>query len=104
MQIYGKTVDDQTRCVHYATPVDVIAIKFACCERYYPCHLCHAETADHPARQWPLDQRGEQAILCGVCQTELTINNYLSVDACPNCGAVFNERCRLHTHLYFEVS
>jgi uncharacterized CHY-type Zn-finger protein len=104
MQIYGKTVDDQTRCVHYATSVDVIAIKFACCSRYYPCHLCHTETADHPARQWPLDQRGEQAILCGVCKTELTIDNYLSVDACPSCGAVFNERCRLHKHLYFEVS
>lgn len=104
MQIYGKTVDDQTRCVHYATIVDVIAIKFACCGQYYPCHLCHAETADHPARQWPLDQRGEQAILCGVCQSELTIDNYLSVDGCPHCGAAFNERCRLHKHLYFEVS
>jgi uncharacterized CHY-type Zn-finger protein len=103
MQIYGKTVDDQTRCVHYATPVDVIAIKFACCNRYYPCHLCHAETADHPVRQWPLGQRGERAVLCGVCQTELTIDNYLAVDNCPHCGALFNERCRLHKHLYFEV-
>ncbi|MEU6204795.1 CHY zinc finger protein [Micromonospora musae] len=103
MQIHGKTVDDQTRCVHYATPVDVIAIKFACCLRYYPCHLCHEETADHPASQWPLDQRGARAVLCGVCRTELTIEEYLAVDSCPSCDALFNERCRLHTHLYFQV-
>lgn len=103
MQIYGKTIDDQTRCVHYATPVDVIAIKFACCLRYYPCHLCHAETADHSAVQWPLDKRSERAVLCGVCRAELTIDEYLAVEECPYCQAAFNERCRLHTHLYFQV-
>jgi uncharacterized CHY-type Zn-finger protein len=103
VQIYGKTVDEQTRCVHYATPVDVIAIRFACCLRYYPCHLCHEETADHATSQWPIDRRGERAVLCGVCRTELTIEEYLAVDACPHCHAEFNERCWLHTHLYFQV-
>ncbi|MER7443546.1 CHY zinc finger protein [Micromonospora avicenniae] len=103
MQIHGKTVDDQTRCVHYATPVDVVAIKFACCLRYYPCHLCHEETTNHSASQWPVDQRGQHAVFCGVCRTELTVEEYLAVDSCPNCHAAFNERCRLHTHLYFQV-
>ena len=48
-EVFGPTVDDHTRCVHYATELDIIAIRFACCDRYYPCHLCHSETADHPA-------------------------------------------------------
>ncbi|MFJ3957110.1 CHY zinc finger protein [Arthrobacter sp. NPDC090010] len=100
--VLGPTVDDQTRCIHYRTPVDVVAIKFACCGEYYPCHLCHEETASHPAQTWPRDARDEHAILCGVCKHELTIEAYLSADTCPSCGALFNERCRLHTHLYFD--
>ena len=98
----GPTVDDETRCIHYRTPVDIIAIKFFCCGDYYPCHLCHEETADHPARQWPRERRGEKAVLCGVCRTELSIDAYLATDSCPACHSLFNERCRLHTHLYFD--
>ncbi|MFF2274435.1 CHY zinc finger protein [Agromyces sp. NPDC058126] len=102
-RVLGATVDDQTRCVHYRTEVDIIAIRFACCGEYYPCHACHEEAAGHPAEQWPLAERGREAVLCGVCRTELTIDAYLEGDACPSCGARFNERCRLHTHLYFET-
>ena len=102
LTVFGLTIDDETRCVHYGTAKDVIAIKFACCQRYYPCHLCHEQTATHPAQQWPLEQRDEKALLCGVCKTELTIEAYLRVDACPTCAAEFNEGCRLHSHLYFK--
>ncbi|GAA3893500.1 CHY zinc finger protein [Leifsonia kafniensis] len=102
MEIFGKPIDAQTRCVHYATEHDVVAIKFVCCERFYPCHLCHEQTADHAAQQWPADRQGEQAILCGVCQQTLSISTYLGVSACPHCSAEFNEGCRLHRHLYFE--
>jgi uncharacterized CHY-type Zn-finger protein len=102
MIVYGNTIDDQTRCVHYGTARDVIAIKFACCRRYYPCHLCHEESEDHVAEQWPRDERQQKAILCGVCSTELAIAEYLSVYRCPTCDAQFNERCRLHSHLYFQ--
>src|SRR5699024_12368499 len=28
VRVLGPTVDDQTRCVHYAGPLDVIAIRF----------------------------------------------------------------------------
>ena len=49
MIVYGQTIDDQTRCVHYGTPADVVAIKFFCCRRYYPCHRCHEDSAGHPA-------------------------------------------------------
>lgn len=101
-QIFGKPIDEQTRCVHYATAADVVAIEFACCRRFYPCHLCHEETADHPAQQWPLASRGENAILCGVCQQTMSISTYLAVSGCPGCGTDFNPGCRLHHHLYFE--
>lgn len=101
MIVYGRTIDNETRCVHYGTPKDVIAIKFACCRRYYPCHLCHEESETHPAEQWPIADRWQKAILCGVCSTELTIDAYLSADGCPFCSAPFNERCRLHSELYF---
>jgi uncharacterized CHY-type Zn-finger protein len=104
MLIHGQTIDDQTRCVHYGTAADVIAIKFRCCDRYYPCHLCHAEDADHPAEQWPLAERETLAVVCGVCSTELTISRYLGVEACPSCGAAFNPGCKLHTDLYFQTS
>ncbi|HEU0182405.1 MAG TPA: CHY zinc finger protein [Agromyces mariniharenae] len=100
--VHGATVDDQTRCIHYRTELDVVAIRFACCGRYYPCHACHAESETHPARQWPRDAGGEHAILCGVCRTELTIDAYRATDVCPACGAAFNPGCRLHAHLYFE--
>ncbi|MET4638593.1 CHY zinc finger protein [Mycetocola sp. 2940] len=102
--VLGRVVDDETRCVHYSTPEDVIAIRFRCCGDYYPCHLCHEETAGHPAEQWPLDERERLAVLCGVCRNELSIASYLTVSACPSCNSTFNPGCRLHTHLYFTTS
>lgn len=102
-RVLGPTVDDQTRCIHYQTELDVIAIKFFCCGEYYPCHLCHAESAGHEARTWPYASRAELAVLCGVCSTELSIADYLGVDSCPSCAAPFNSGCRLHAHLYFDT-
>jgi uncharacterized CHY-type Zn-finger protein len=102
--VLGKTVDDHTRGVHYRGPTDVIAIKFACCGHYYPCFQCHQECADHPAQQWPVGLWNQLAILCGVCQTEHTIETYLGAHCCPACGAEFNDGCRLHRHLYFATS
>ncbi|MFB2600060.1 CHY zinc finger protein [Herbiconiux sp. P17] len=101
--VYGPTIDDHTRCIHYGTELDIVAIRFFCCGRYYPCHLCHAETAAHPAEQWPRARWHERAILCGDCKAEISIADYLEVTACPSCGAAFNEGCRLHSHLYFET-
>jgi uncharacterized CHY-type Zn-finger protein len=102
VRVLGPVVDEQTRCIHYHTPLDVIAIKFACCGEYYACHLCHAEAAGHAARAWPLGEQDARAVLCGVCGSELSITEYLGVDSCPHCGAAFNPGCRLHSHLYFE--
>ena len=100
--VYGRTVDEQTRCVHYATEVDIIAIRFACCDRYYPCHACHAEAESHPVVVRPRTEWDEPGILCGACGTELSVTAYRAGESCPACAADFNPRCRLHWDLYFE--
>lgn len=103
MLIKGKLVDDETRCVHYHSHKDIIAIRFKCCGDYYPCFECHAEATEHAAQRWGKHELDVKAILCGQCQTELSIAGYLSANhQCPNCKAAFNPRCALHYHLYWE--
>jgi uncharacterized CHY-type Zn-finger protein len=102
--VKGKSIDDQTRCVHYHSPVDVIAIKFKCCGEYYPCYYCHEEEAEHQAKVWYKNEWDTRAILCGVCKNELTIHEYLACsDRCPFCNASFNPNCNKHYHLYFQM-
>jgi uncharacterized CHY-type Zn-finger protein len=104
VNIYGKPVDQQTRCVHWHSQLDVIAIKFKCCEEYYPCYSCHEETTDHQPEVWPQSEFDTKAILCGVCGTELSIKDYMASDnTCPKCKAAFNPGCSKHYHLYFET-
>src|SRR5688500_6653863 len=99
--VLGPTVDEQTRCIHYRTTLDIVAIRFACCGQYYPCHLCHDETADHPSRPWSAGASDERAVLCGACWTELTVVEYLGAARCPACTAAFNPRCARHHSIYF---
>ncbi|MFN5170258.1 MAG: CHY zinc finger protein [Cyclobacteriaceae bacterium] len=102
--ILGKPVDEHTRCIHYHSDLDIIAIRFKCCSEYYPCFECHQETANHDASRWQPGEFGEKAILCGMCRHELTIQEYLDCgNQCPNCGAKFNPGCAKHYHLYFEL-
>lgn len=104
INIYGKPIDQQTRCQHWHSELDVIAIKFKCCEKYYPCFSCHEEEADHEPKVWPKSEFDSKAILCGVCGTELSITDYQSSNnTCPNCKAAFNPGCSKHYHLYFET-
>lgn len=100
--VFGVDVDPETRCAHYRTDRDVVAIRFACCGRYYPCHACHEELTDHEHEVWGPEAFDEEAVLCGVCGTELPISAYLDADdACPNCGVGFNPGCAAHAHRYF---
>ncbi|UTT39101.1 CHY zinc finger protein [Glutamicibacter mishrai] len=99
----GVQMDSQTRCAHYHQLRDVIALKHYCCDTYYPCHLCHAELADHQAQPWPADRFDQPAVLCGVCQQELSVNEYRAASNCPHCQALFNPGCSSHAHLYFEL-
>lgn len=101
--VHGLPVDEQTRCAHYSTELDVLAILFPCCGRWYPCHACHEETADHAARPWGAGERETQALLCGRCGRTSSIREYVATCACAHCGGAFNPGCRRHHHLYFDT-
>src|SRR5258706_10867184 len=101
-KVFGIDLDPQTRCAHYHSDLDIIAIRFKCCDRWFPCFECHSEIADHQAEVWPADARNALAILCGVCGHQLSIGEYLACDSiCPKCRSKFNPGCANHYHLYF---
>ena len=99
-----EELDGQTRCKHWYSPLDIIAIKMPCCGKYFSCFECHRENTDHAAKVWRRSQfASEFAVLCGSCKIELTVEQYLgSGSTCPRCQAAFNPRCSAHYHLYFE--
>lgn len=97
-------IDKETRCKHYHSEKDRVAIKFYCCGEYFPCYLCHREKGCGTDAVWPREKFTHKAILCGACYNELTIEQYLSsVSKCPTCNASFNPGCSIHEHLYFET-
>jgi uncharacterized CHY-type Zn-finger protein len=101
-EVRGIDLDDQTRCIHYRTALDIIAIKMKCCGMYYACKECHEAVAGHPIQVWPRDEWSELAVLCGACGRELSIAAYMTSSyACPACGAGFNPGCRKHYQFYF---
>lgn len=101
--VRGVAVDPETRCAHYDTEQDVIALRFGCCEAYYPCFECHEVLADHQSDPWPRERFDEPAVLCGVCGAELTVGEYRDCDhSCPDCDAAFNPGCVVHEDRYFE--
>lgn len=103
-KVHGLELDPQTRCTHWHSPLDVIAIRMACCGEYYACKDCHEALARHAIAVWPREQWETKAVLCGVCGAELTIAAYMASGyACPSCGAGFNPGCRKHYAFYFET-
>lgn len=103
-QVIGLDVDPETRCCHYHSESDRIAIRFHCCGNYFPCYECHEVLGCGHSSIWPKDQFDIKAVLCGTCGTELSIREYLDcASTCPNCAAAFNPGCNLHKHLYFET-
>lgn len=102
--VKGKLVDDNTRCIHYHSSLDIIAVKFKCCGEYYPCYYCHQEEAGHAAIVWDRSALNTKAILCGICFHEMSIAEYKACNyRCPFCEAAFNPKCVNHDHLYFET-
>ena len=101
--VRGVDIDEQTRCSHYRSALDIIAIKMKCCGLYYACKDCHDDLADHAIQVWPRNEWDQQTVLCGVCGHELTTTQYMSCNnQCPSCKASFNPGCRNHCHFYFE--
>ena len=103
-EVRGVDLDPQTRCAHWRSDLDVIAMKMACCGVYYACRDCHDALAGHAAAVWPRWRWDEPAILCGLCGTEHSIEAYLGCEnVCPTCGGAFNPGCAKHKHLYFAT-
>lgn len=102
VKLGGYLSDDQTRCIHYHSRLDIIAIKFKCCGIYYPCYECHEALSGHEAETWAGSDYDQLAVLCGACKNQLTIRQYLDCKSqCPYCSAPFNPNCSRHYHLYF---
>ena len=77
----GVAVDVETRCAHWDSDLDVVALRFECCGTFSPCHACHAETVDHDPEPWPRARFDEPAVLCGACGTTLSARTYLGGDS-----------------------
>jgi uncharacterized CHY-type Zn-finger protein len=104
-RVRGVQADSETRCVHYHSLLDVIAIRMKCCGVYYACKDCHDALAGHSIEVWPAGALNEKAVLCGVCCTEMSIRQYLDcANICPACNAPFNPGCRHHHQFYFEMA
>ena len=104
MEVNGLNVDSNTRCEHYHSEIDIIALKFKCCEKWFPCFECHTALSTHPPQVWPLSEYETKAILCGNCRHQLTIEEYINCQSvCPKCSHQFNPKCSNHYHLYFEI-
>ena len=102
--VRGIDLDAETRCAHYHTALDIVAIKMRCCGVYYACKDCHVALAGHPIAVWPRGEWEARAVLCGACRVEMTIREYLESEVrCPACGAGFNPGCCKHHHFYFEA-
>jgi uncharacterized CHY-type Zn-finger protein len=103
-RVRGVDLDGETRCAHYHSDLDIVALQLSCCAPYYACRECHDALAGHVGRPWPRAQRAQPAILCGACGATMSIEAYLAcADRCPACAARFNPGCRTHHHLYFEL-
>ncbi len=101
-EVRGIDLDRNTRCAHYRTDRDIVAIKMKCCGLYYACKDCHEALADHPIEVWSEAEWNQLAVLCGACQKQMTIRQYMeSGSMCPECGAAFNPGCRKHYQFYF---
>ena len=105
IQVYGDILDEETRCQHYHSERDIIALKCFACQKYYSCFLCHDRYEDYAFLAYPMSRSEDRVVLCGHCRTELTISQYLGCeDACPICTHPFNPGCKKHRSIYFQTN
>ncbi|KAF2873644.1 zinc finger CHY domain-containing protein [Massariosphaeria phaeospora] len=102
--VHGLAVSPATQCAHWASPLDIIAVKHACCRKFYACICCHNACEAHEPEVWTRDRRAEKAVLCGACGHVLSVQEYMeSGSRCPECREGFNPACKAHWGLYFEL-
>lgn len=101
--VNGVDIDEETRCRHWHSALDIVALRFACCGEWFSCFDCHSELVDHDPAVWPRRDFGELAAMCGGCGRKISVTEYTGGDsACIACGREFNPSCEQHYHLYFE--
>jgi uncharacterized CHY-type Zn-finger protein len=101
--VHGIKLNAHTGCAHYAGVLDIIAVKFKCCQHYYACYSCHLALTNHSTERWSKKDFHTRALLCGRCGVEMTICEYLACNStCLHCQSPFNPRCKLHWNLYFQ--
>ena len=74
----GKELPDFGACKHYK--YSLRWFRFGCCNKIFPCDICHDETSDHNCEY-------AKTILCGFCSFEQTANNKV----CSKCGKMFTK-------------
>ena len=98
-KINGLLVDNESRCQHYHSPLDIVALKCYDCQKYYACYQCHDHIEDHRFRAYPCHIRQDKVVICGVCLHEMTIENYQKSISCSHCHSRFNPACSKQTGL-----
>ena len=102
VQAQGLLVDDESRCVHYHSDKDIVALQCYECQKYYACYQCHNELESHTFSPYPLNLKQDRPILCGSCKKTLTYEKYREKGSCPYCAALFNPACQSHHSMYFK--
>ena len=102
VQAQGVLVDDESRCVHYHTDKDIVALQCYECQKYYACYQCHNALETHTFTPYPLSLKEDRPILCGSCKKILTYEEYSKKSSCPYCKAAFNPACQNHYSIYFR--
>ena len=74
----GKELPDCGACKHYRHSLRWF--RFSCCNKIFPCDICHDEASDH-------NNEFAKTILCGFCACEQSSSNKL----CQKCGKMFNK-------------
>lgn len=95
---FGIDLDQEYRCLHYHTTLDIVGLKCAFCQTYYACYHCHDQLTEHafvptgPAEMFP--------VMCGHCRKLLSRAEY-ECGHCPYCQSPFNPACHRHKDIYF---
>ena len=74
----GKELPDFGACKHYRHSLRWF--RFSCCNKIFPCDICHDEASDH-------NSEFAKTILCGFCACEQSSSNKL----CQKCGKMFSK-------------
>lgn len=85
IEAQGFLVDKQTRCIHYHSKLDIIALQCYDCKKYYACYRCHDSLENHLFEPYPSSLIQDKPILCGVCLNLLTYKQYKESLSCPFC-------------------